>query len=59
MKRVANSFNQNEVEILDFILTSLLRKSDPSMVTRKPEYATLVRKVGQMKRKIMEVPSDT
>lgn len=50
--RISNSFSEGEVQVLDFMLTTLLRGGTPSMATRHKDFASLYRKVLTMKKRI-------
>jgi hypothetical protein len=47
--RISNSFSEGEIQVLDFILTTLLRGGSPQMATRSKDFASLCRKVVSMK----------
>ncbi|GAB4213596.1 MAG: hypothetical protein OHK0013_37600 [Sandaracinaceae bacterium] len=49
--RISNSFSEGEIQVLDFILTTLLRGGTPSMAVRSKDFASLCRKVQAMKSK--------
>lgn len=46
--RISNSFSPGEIQIMDFILMTLLRGGDPSMALRAKEFGSLCRKVKHM-----------
>jgi hypothetical protein len=50
--RISNSFSEGEVQVLDFILNTLLRGGTPSMATRHKDFASLYRKTLTMKKRI-------
>ena len=50
--RISNSFSEGEVQVLEFILATLLRGGTPTMAARHREYASLYRKVLSMKARI-------
>lgn len=52
--RISNSFSEGEIQVLDFIVQTLLRGGTPSMATRHKEFASLCRKVIAMKAKVAE-----
>ena len=52
--RISNSFSEGEIQVLDFILTTLLRGGTPTMATRNKDFASLCRKVIAMKAKVAE-----
>lgn len=47
--RISNSFSEGEIQVLDFILTTLLRGGTPAMAVRSKDFASLCRKVQSMK----------
>lgn len=47
--RISNSFSEGEIQVLDFILTTLLRGGTPTMAVRSKDFASLCRKVQSMK----------
>ncbi len=49
--RISNSFSDGEVKVMDFILTTMLRGGDPRGAVRSKDFASLCRKVQQMKDK--------
>ncbi|MFW5877424.1 MAG: hypothetical protein ACOCXM_11865 [Myxococcota bacterium] len=50
--RISNSFSEGEVQILEFILSTLLRGGTPTMATRHKDFASLYRKVLTMKKRM-------
>ncbi len=50
--RISNSFSEGEVQVLEFILQTLLRGGTPSMATRNKDFASLYRKVITMKTRV-------
>ena len=52
--RISNSFSEGEVQVLEFILQTLLRGGTPSMATRHKDCASLYRKVLTMKKRIAD-----
>ena len=52
--RISNSFSEGEIQVMDFILTTLLRGGSPNMVTRHKEFASLCRKVQSMKSRVAD-----
>ncbi len=54
LMRISNSFSEGEIQVLDFIVQTLLRGGTPSMATRHKEFASLCRKVIAMKAKVAE-----
>lgn len=47
--RISNSFSEGEIQVLDFILSTLLRGGTPNMAVRSKDFASLCRKVQSMK----------
>lgn len=52
--RISNSFSEGEIQVMDFIVQTLLRGGTPTMATRHKEFASLCRKVMAMKAKVAE-----
>ncbi len=52
--RISNSFSEGEIQVLEFIVQTLLRGGSPTMATRHKEFASLCRKVMAMKNKVQE-----
>lgn len=52
--RISNSFSEGEVQVLEFIIQTLLRGGSPNMATRHKEFASLCRKVMAMRAKVNE-----
>ena len=52
--RISNSFSEGEIQVLEFILQTLLRGGSPAVATRHKEFASLCRKVMSMKQKAAE-----
>lgn len=52
LMRISNSFSEGEVQVLEFILQTLLRGGTPSMATRNKDFASLYRKVITMKTRM-------
>ena len=50
--RISNSFSEGEIQVLDFILTTLLRGGTPTMAVRNKDFASLCRKVVSMKNRV-------
>lgn len=50
--RISNSFSEGEIQVLDFILSTLLRGGSPAMATRNKDFASLCRKVVSMKTRV-------
>lgn len=53
--RISNSFSEEEIQLLEFILQTLLRGGSPTMATRHKEFASLCRKVMAMKAKANQI----
>jgi hypothetical protein len=49
--RISNSFSEGEIQVMDFILTTLLRGGTPNMAVRSKDFASLCRKVQSMKQR--------
>jgi hypothetical protein len=54
--RISNSFSEGEIQVLEFIVQTLLRGGTPTMATRHKEFASLCRKVMAMKAKAQDRP---
>ena len=52
--RISNSFSEGEIQLMEFIVQTLLRGGTPSMATRNKDFASLCRKVMAMKAKVVE-----
>ena len=52
--RIGNSFSEGEIQLMEFIVQTLLRGGTPSMATRNKDFASLCRKVMAMKAKVVE-----
>lgn len=50
--RISNSFSEGEVQVLEFILQTLLRGGSPNMAARHKDFASVYRKVLSMKARI-------
>jgi hypothetical protein len=55
--RISNSFSEGEIQVLEFIVQTLLRGGTPTMAVRHKEFASLCRKVMAMKAKVHERPA--
>ncbi len=53
--RISNSFSEGEIQVLDFILTTLLRGGTPAMAVRSKDFASLCRKVQSMKTRAGDI----
>ena len=52
--RISNSFSEGEIQVMDFIVQTLLRGGSPTMATRNKDFASLCRKIMAMKAKVNE-----
>jgi hypothetical protein len=52
--RISNSFSEGEIQVMEFIVQTLLRGGSPTMATRHKEFASLCRKVMAMRAKVNE-----
>ncbi len=52
--RISNSFSEGEIQVMEFILQTLLRGGTPSLATRNKDFASLYRKVMTMKRRVQD-----
>ncbi len=50
--RISNSFSEGEIQVLEFMLQTLLRGGSPVMATRHTDFASLYRKVMSMKTRL-------
>ena len=50
--RISNSFSEGEIQVLEFVLQTLLRGGSPTMATRNKDFASLYRKVMAMKKRV-------
>ncbi len=55
--RISNSFSEGEIQVLEFILQTLLRGGTPSMATRNKDFAAVYRKAMTMKKRVEEKKS--
>lgn len=53
--RISNSFSETEIQMMDFILTTLLRGGTPHMAVRSKDFASVCRKVQAMKTRVQEI----
>lgn len=53
--RISNSFSEGEIQVIDFILTTLLRGGTPSMAVRSKDFSSLCRKVQSMKQRVNDI----
>lgn len=52
--RISNSFSEGEIQVMDFIVQTLLKGGQPSNAVRNKDFASLCRKVMAMKAKVRE-----
>lgn len=52
--RISNSFSESEIQILEFVLQTILRGGSPGMAARHKDFPSLYRKVLAMKAKVEE-----
>jgi hypothetical protein len=52
--RISNSFSEGEIQVMEFILQTLLRGGTPTMAVRNKDFASLYRKVMTMKHRVAE-----
>ena len=50
--RISNSFSEGEINVLEFILQTLLRGGKPSTAVRNKDFASLYRKVVSMRQRV-------
>ncbi len=55
--RISNSFSEGEIQVLEFILQTLLRGGTPNMAVRNRDFASLYRKVMTMKKRMGDKPA--
>ncbi len=53
--RISNSFSEGEIQVIDFILSTLLRGGTPNMAIRSKDFGSLCRKVQAMKIRVQEI----
>ena len=53
--RISNSFSEGEIQVMDFILSTLLRGGTPNMAVRSKDFASLCRKVQSMKTRATDI----
>lgn len=53
--RISNSFSEGEIQVMEFIVQTLLRGGSPTMATRHKEFASLCRKVMAMRNKVNDL----
>ena len=52
--RISNSFSEGEIQVMDFIVQTLLRGGSPQMAVRNKDFASLCRKIQTMKTRVNE-----
>lgn len=52
------SLNEGEVQVIEFILQTLLRGGNPSIATRHKDFASICRKIMNLKQKFAEAKLD-
>ena len=52
--RISNSFSEGEIQVLEFILQTLLRGGNPTMAARNKDFTSIYRKVMMMKKRVGE-----
>ena len=52
MPRASQSFQPDEIKVLDFVMHALLRGGDARMATRHDAFFSLCKKIGSMKKQI-------
>ena len=52
--RISNSFSEGEIQVLEFILQTLLRGGSPHLATRNKDFASVYRKVMTMKKRVQQ-----
>jgi hypothetical protein len=55
--RISNSFSEGEIQVLEFVVQTLLRGGTPTMAARHKDFPSLCRKVQAMKHKVIEQKS--
>ncbi len=55
--RISNSFSEGEIQVMEFILQTLLRGGTPTMAARHKDFASLYRKVMSMKTRLEDKKS--
>jgi 2-phospho-L-lactate guanylyltransferase (CobY/MobA/RfbA family) len=57
--RISNSFSEGEIQIMEFILATMLRGGTPNMAARHKDFASLYRKVISMKTRLEKTKTKT
>ena len=52
--RISNSFSEGEIQVMDFIVQTLLRGGSPNMAVRNKDFSSLCRKIQTMKSRVNE-----
>lgn len=52
--RISNSFSEGEIQVMDFIVQTLLRGGSPTMAVRNKDFSSMCRKIIAMKAKVNE-----
>lgn len=52
--RISNSFSEGEIQLLEFVVQSLLRGGTPTTAARHKDFPSLCRKVMAMRAKVEE-----
>ena len=52
--RISNSFSEGEIQVMDFIVQTLLRGGSPQMAVRNKDFASLCRKIQTIKTRVNE-----
>ena len=52
--RISNSFSEGEIQVMDFIVQTLLRGGSPTMAVRNKDFSSLCRKIQTMKSRVNE-----
>lgn len=52
--RISNSFSEGEIQVMDFIVQTLLRGGSPTMAVRNKDFSSLCRKIQTMKSRVKE-----
>lgn len=52
--RISNSFSEGEIQLLEFVVQSLLKGGTPTTAARHKDFPSLCRKIMAMKAKVLE-----
>ncbi|MCB9708277.1 MAG: hypothetical protein H6714_05780 [Myxococcales bacterium] len=55
--RISNSFSEGEIQLLEFVVQSLLRGGTPTTAARHKDFPSLCRKIMAMRAKVEEKAS--